>query len=611
MASGGDGISYEWSVDAKLAGVDDGVKKLDAAIDSTSKLHHATEGLSGSTHELTKATHGHAAASAHASESAHKHKHEIEGVGEAVHDVKHQLHEFGEAIGAVLAFELVKEGIEKIQELGSEILHTAAAAERMGLALKLTVGEEGSKEVLEWIEKIGSKTEFTQDQLKGWASSLLNAGVQMKDLDKFMAAGMDVAAKGGDAGAAMEALRRAQLSGHVSGRQLMGLNLGIDQIKQLPGFAGLSDEKAHKQLEKTEVTKDQLLSMIAGADGVLGDMAVQAGGTMNAKLKNLASLPELYFEKFAGSPAFEIFKTKLSEIFDALDPSSPRGEMIFKSLEGAVIDIVNAIARIDFVAVADTIKDDIVPAFQAMTSMIKPTVDAILQMIEGLKFAAKLIHDFTPAGFAVDQMKKSSSVMGGMQARGELPSQQKHEGALGSTVDFMNVHTPVGFMNDTLFNPAWYKARFGKGSEEAGKAVADGMSTGIESNMSSVADSSSALGDVSIDAMSSKIDAHSPSRVFEELGRNTGEGFVSGIEKSQGAIDDVMKGAFAVPTPGGAGAGGGLGGGQVSISIPVTVTAHPGQSAEETGREIGEQIREIVLPMLINALEQAGAEAGA
>ena len=65
-----------------------------------------------------------------------------------------------------------------------------------------------------------------------------------------------------------------------------------------------------------------LFKVIAGKDGQLGDLADALSKTAGVSIKNLATLPDQYFQKLYKEPAWEEMKGKLDEIFDQLDPET-------------------------------------------------------------------------------------------------------------------------------------------------------------------------------------------------------------------------------------------------------------------------------------------------
>src|SRR6185312_15546557 len=185
-----DGVQFLFELDAKAPGMD---KLLQQLGQSNAKL---------------KESHGHLK---HAEEG-------FKGVGKSVEEVSKKLSEMTEFLGVALAFEGVAKLTEGFMDLGKEILNAAAQAESLSFSLDVNFGK-GGKEIEEWADRLAKKTPFTDDQIKGWAIELGHAGVAMKDLDKYMFAALDVAARSADKAGAMatavEAMRRVEMTGKI------------------------------------------------------------------------------------------------------------------------------------------------------------------------------------------------------------------------------------------------------------------------------------------------------------------------------------------------------------------------------------------------------------
>jgi tape measure domain-containing protein len=345
------------------------------------------------------AAHGdHADAVKHVSDGYHKHAHETLGVGAALRETKGRAHEFLEAIGAVAAFEVMEKGIDIIKELGSEMLNAAAGAERLDKSFEMKLGVEGAKEALEYAEKIGKAetSEFTGKQMKGFENSLLQAGVSMKEMDKYMAAAADTASKAEDPiegmGQAISALSRAAMSGNLDGRSLRRMFIGIPQLRELDEFKGKSDAQMKGIMSSGTLTLDQIFRVIAGKDHVLGDLAVKMSGTMSAQLNHLRALPEEFFEKLDHSKGYEHLKTKFADILKAFDPDGPQGSKIFSALESAFTSIADAATKIDFNHIGDILASDVIPVLGKIVKTLaevdwKTGVEGMLTL---LKAAAKI-----------------------------------------------------------------------------------------------------------------------------------------------------------------------------------------------------------------------------
>jgi hypothetical protein len=103
------------------------------------------------------------------------------------------------------------------------------------------------------------------------------------------------------------------------------------------------------------------------------------------------------------------------------------------------------------------------------------------------------------------------------------------------------------------------------GTEAAAGMVA-GLVSGIQAGVGPVVEAIKAMAGSAVDAIKSALKIASPSKIFEDLGGYTGEGFAVGIEAETGAVQSSLEAMVAPPTveapPAiGAGSGGGAGAG--------------------------------------------------
>lgn len=568
-----DGVSYDWTVDANLKGVDAGVKSLRDAEKGLADLWAKTI---DSEKALKGLDFGHLAKEmGPLKEHAHGGAESFKGLGGAIEETHGHFKSFLATTGALLAYEGVKRVTEKVVELGKEVLHAAGGAERLDMSLKLTVGQEGAEGVLGWVDKINSKTRFTDDQLKGWTNQLLVAGVAAKDLDKFIAAGLDINARGGNIDTAIEALTRAQITGRIGTRQLVGLGIGINQLKELPEYQGLSEKALYKKVEEGSITKGQLFSLIAGKDNVLGDLALKAGQDFESKLKNLTTIKEQFFQKFAESPGFEIVKSKMDDIFEAIGPNSENGLRIYKELEDTVVTVAKEVAKIDFGSIADQLTGSILPAIKDLSGDIKSIVEGVTTFASGIGVAVRMLHGDSEAFDAV----------------GRGAAAYAKEGA-SAIDDFLGLSRGLKNLEDGVLG------LFGKGSVksglEAGTGFADVMSEEARDGISS---------------MKEEWGIHSPSRVAEDIGEKIRAGFEIGVTGG----DDVLPDAFRVPASDGprAAAPWTAGSPRIELTIEtIQVRAGADQEPRAVGQEIAESLRTLLPPALADALEQLNASGG-
>jgi hypothetical protein len=126
-------------------------------------------------------------------------------------------------------------------------------------------------------------------------------------------------------------------------------------------------------------------------------------------------------------------------------------------------------------------------------------------------------------------------------------------------------------------------------------ALTLGLSVGIDALESKVKE----LGSTAVAALKDVLGIHSPSKVFEEMGRMSAEGFAQGLASRQGSY------RMATPGFGQQLGGGGRGGGN---AFHFTINAS-GSSASEA-RAIGDRARDLVLSGLSAAFEEVALETG-
>src|SRR3569623_1080007 len=529
------GSSYDWSVNANLAGVDNGVKELDSAAASLKSVEHATKGTEdelkslrkhlsdlrrpGEISKLKEEIAGFGKPVHAMKEGVHEAKEEWEGVGESVKKAHGHLTEFLEFAGIALAVDLVKVLTEHVVELGAEIVNAAAGEERTKKVFTLNFGVEGGEKALEYAEKFADATEFTEDQSKGFLSSLLNAGVTLKEMATYLSAAGDVASgftnKTEGMERAIEALRRMTLTGKLEGRALRVLNIGVPQLKDLAEYKGKSDKQLKAVLEKGTLTTSQVLRIIAGADNVLGDMAVSMGETMSAKIDKLKALPERLYQEFMNSPAFDLLKTKLDDTLTRFDPKSPDGQAIIKGIADISLALLHVLDGVEIESV--------------MTTVLK-TIEAIPAAINAVGAAFHAISD----NWKYLKWLNPSGAISGM-------------------------------VRDRLFDAMTADPR--KSGEKTGRDITAGMAGGIEGGVPAVTQAATAMAKTPADVTRKINEVRSPSKVFERIGLYLGDGFAEGIAAS--GMSAMMEDAIAVPAPQLPGGRGGFGGISVEVNINV------------------------------------------
>src|SRR6185312_898612 len=316
----------------------------------------------------------------------------IRSVGAAGLEAKNKVGEFLEFVGAIAALELLKKIGEKIVEIGEESVRSAANAQRMNFALDAASGgASGGEAVRKWIEANAKHSEFTEEQNESAFLGLRRFGVGRDKAGLYMKAAEDLAAVSapGERTAvyqeALNSLARVHSQGRIQARSAMQLGIGVDDLKTLPGFAGLSNQKVWEKAEKANLDENTLLNLIVKHTGekAIGERAADASDLLLTKMTKISELPELFFKRLAKTDAIKKLTGELDVVLDKLDPDSPTGRKIFGGLESVFSTIADTVGEIDFDQVADSLTEDVIPALKEMLGLIKPTLDVIQTTIHG------------------------------------------------------------------------------------------------------------------------------------------------------------------------------------------------------------------------------------
>ncbi len=119
-----------------------------------------------------------------------------------------------------------------------------------------------------------------------------------------------------------------------------------------------------------------------------------------------------------------------------------------------------------------------------------------------------------------------------------------------------------------------------------------GFITGVGSMAEAAWEAASALAENVADGFKSALGIASPSKLFEDFGGYTGEGFALGLEGSMGRVNAANDNFSSVVAPGKVDIGAG-GGGRGPVTVYLTVEAPPGATRED-GERFGEGLRPVI-----------------
>jgi hypothetical protein len=145
-----------------------------------------------------------------------------------------------------------------------------------GSALKLSrllIPEAKWESHSTWVLKMASETGRTPDEVSRWLATLLLAGVTADDLDKYLAAALDLSLRQhGDDGIStvIGTMAAAASRKHVTVDDLQALKIGQNDLRFVPSFRGLNDDRIGARLAKRRTTMADLFVAIAGERKMLG-----------------------------------------------------------------------------------------------------------------------------------------------------------------------------------------------------------------------------------------------------------------------------------------------------------------------------------------------------
>lgn len=244
-------------------------------------------------------------------------------------------------------YEMAAKVVEKVIDLGKEMLKTAADTQDLDLAVRLDVGAEGAGNVSKLASGFESTSRFDASDMKKAMLPLLEQGISDTQLlDDMATAATDIAARrnGGmsEVQGALDAFGKIALKGEVDVRSLRSLAIGeADYFKDLGSLLGVSAKSAEQLSKEGKINSETLISValnqIAKREGgALGKATMEAGDNLNGMWAKFVRLPDQYFEKLANSPALGKLSTAIGRALEALDPESPTGARISAALDSMI-----------------------------------------------------------------------------------------------------------------------------------------------------------------------------------------------------------------------------------------------------------------------------------
>lgn len=504
--------------------------------------------------------------------------------------------QFDLAEGAAIAYEMIERLVDKVVDLGKEIIGVAGATEDLNLALKLDVGVEGAEEIERLTQSFEGTSRFSGEQIKGALLPLLEEGGHKdeKTLDDIATAATDVAArrKTGVAGvaSALEAFKNLELQPGRARGALKELAIKqADYYKDLGALTGLSAKEAEKQMKEGKFKSETLLSValhqIAEREGgALGKATLEAGNTLGATLERIHSLPEVVFAREAGQPGIKTLQHALDGIVETL--KGPIGDKAMHSVDrlfGAIGSFVDRHDEKIFEAIAGAL-DSVSNALDGNNESWNQFVD----VMASISHAAGAFLDF--------ELAVRSAILGAGRFLWNLPDEVG--AALNKTWETLKAYGVFLYEASSLLGKMIWQG------------IVDGIKAGFQEVMQAVDD----MAESAITAAKRALMIHSPSAAFHEIGVYTSEGYARGVRSSEDMVGDAVSQsiagrAIAETASGGYGAGATLAGG-VHLTIGDVVIQVGGGYSAADGEQIGTEAGQALRAELGKWLDEAHAEMG-
>jgi tape measure domain-containing protein len=494
-------------------------------------------------------------------------------------------------------------------------LSTASAKTNLGLALTNILGtKEAATAVAGQIAKLAATTPFESQDVSKSVKALLAVGYAAdQSFEVFKALG-DATAMDGFDPAQLEGLTRAMTKlkgeGKLTGEVLAQLNdssggmVGKGRvIEQLVKITGKSTDQVQKMLSAgkidaavgTKAILETIRVNLSGGTlgGAMNKMAQEIPGLLSTLKDNLGAelVPDI--DSNAG---FSAVRGMLRSVVAASDQAKPFLQQAFGRLFTAVLggggELTNAQGTFEAIFAA------IGRGVNVVAGVIETVTPYARAFAYGFLVGLQRVRDsLAPVGAVLSKVFGGASggetlinifVRLGQGLAIVLAIGAGVIGFLGGVIGFVSavgvavvsaVVAIIGVASDLI--DLWSSFSL----VEIGSQLMAGLAAGITGGLSSVLDTVAGAGQSVIDKVKQVFGIHSPSKVFEELGRYTSEGFQIGVEGGQpgvqGAYQTTLAPSVPATTAAAGGASSGMGGG-VAINVgDVIVNARTGASPQE------------------------------
>lgn len=450
----------------------------------------------------------------------------------------------------------------------------------------LEVFEGGNAEkVKDILEDMAKASGTNADKVSDMFVQLRGAGLEAKAAQDVVAAALDVSAMrgGGEKGAAaaekfVEMMAKIETVAKSSPKdlKLMALQLGISTDALADKLAKNTGQTAAAALAQLEAGKADAVAIQESVLDVIQERG--GGGPFGALAKK--------FQAGSVKGQLESFKTSFGNLFENVDFTPIAGALAkvraFIDDPGTNKAITEAFKKLG------PIMGQVVDAGERVFAVFRKTFEAgpAKEMLGAIGKVVEKVDLLSPA--SIDSWGKALGYVATVGAAGML--------WLAGT--FEAVVRVANFLRDAFVAIVGGVADMGKAIGDlflVGDNIANGLVNGILSGVDKVKNAATTMGKAAIDSFKSILGIRSPSKVFEQLGEFTGEGFSRGLDASMPDIGIPANDFTAASL-----AGGSSGGGIVINMGNITITGVDANNA----RDVGAAVQRDVKSALMSALEE-------
>ena len=487
--------------------------------------------------------------------------------------------------------------------------------------MKYAVGSaEGAKETFDYAGRIALMMGGKQTEVVGTITKFMQRGFSADQAGKMAAAMADVARiPGGNVDALSHAMSMMHGDRALDAKEMKllvrGLGAGDRGMELFTGnlakSLGIKGDKAGLKKVKGMMKSGEIkgdaanaallatINDIGGGKG-LGQVAKAfSDTTVTGSIDKVKNNVEALFLAISSSAAGEKIVAIFQRLAAAIDPSTDSGKRLLGTLDAVASGVSDMLGTVDLGAMSS--------AFDSVSKAVDVVGDVITAVMpyfkalgggvwDGIKAAAGPVGDLLGSIGGV-KSGPLESVVAAFRTIGEV---------IGVALVVMGVLVgvsvaiagalsmiPYALVAGITLAVGWL-VKLGAGMYSIGSSIVQGIGNGISSGISWIVGIVENMGGSIKGAIKRVLGIASPSKVFQQIGDYTAEGFAQGVQGNsapQDAVTSMVDPKVASTARGGSGGGGGrsvdVGGISVTVNVQGSAT---GDTADKIAAEVANRI---------------------